>query len=409
MNIKLRSEKNIPVLALGPESAGNFSFCFNGEIFHSRSFGDLLEEKNFAKFKKELLFFLRKNKIKPMVILTDLHPLYKTTGLGAELAKKFSAKHLKVQHHIAHIFSVIGEKGMPEAKNAVGIACDGTGYGLDGKIWGGECFTILKIKSQISNLRIERIGHLENQTLIGGDLAIKEPARMLVSILSKFLDKKDVYNFVKKYYTRNQFELLYNQLKQDFNCQETSSTGRVLDAVSVLLGFSGNERKYKHAPVDLLEKNSTEPYGDLKPKIIEMDEEEAEGKVKEKKEENEQKQQNQNRQNGGNNKRSLVIPTILILETTSLFEYLVKNLHRDKKRLAAAAQLYLAKGLYEIANRAQGKKPPAVYFAGGMANNKIMSEYMKSKGAIMNEKIPRGDAGLSFGQIAYYLSANSGN
>ena len=66
---------------------------------------------------------------------------------------------------------------------------------------------------------------------------------------------------------RNQFELLYNQLKQNFNCQETSSTGRILDAVSLLLGFCKNERNYKHEPIDLLEQNSTSPYGNLKPKI----------------------------------------------------------------------------------------------------------------------------------------------
>ena len=69
-------------------------------------------------------------------------------------------------------------------------------------------------------------------------------------------------------YTKNQFELIYNQLIQNFNCLETSSTGRILDAVSLLLGFCKNERKYKHESIDFLEKNSTIPYLDLKPKIV---------------------------------------------------------------------------------------------------------------------------------------------
>ena len=226
------------VLALGPESVGNFSIYLKGKIYFSKNFGDLLDNKNFQKFKKTVLQHLKKNKIDPGVVLTDLHPLYKTTVLGNKLARKFKAKHVKIQHHLAHIFSAIGEN-MTQANNyklpttALGIACDGTGYGLDEKFWGGEIFRIKDRK---------RIGHLENQVMIGGDLAVNEPARMLLSILNNFLEKDGVSKYLKKYYTKNQFELLYNQLQQKFNCQETSSTGRVLDAASVLLGFSKNKR-----------------------------------------------------------------------------------------------------------------------------------------------------------------------
>jgi hydrogenase maturation protein HypF len=160
---------------------------------------------------------------------------------------------------------------------------------------------------------------------------------------------------------------LYNQLQQNFNCQETSSTGRVLDAVSVLLGFCKNKREYKHEPIDLLEKNSTEPYADIKPKIKKL-------------------------------------TTGYCLLTVPLFEYLIKNLHQDKKRLAATAQLYIAKGLHEIVKKSQN-----VYFAGGMANNKIISSYLKSRGVITNKKIPCGDAGISFGQIWHCLLADAGD
>ncbi|GBE16336.1 hydrogenase maturation protein hypF1 [bacterium BMS3Abin15] len=348
------------VLALGPESVGNFSIYLKGKIYFSKNFGDLLDNKNFQKFKKTVLQHLKKNKIDPGVVLTDLHPLYKTTVLGNKLARKFKAKHVKIQHHLAHIFSAIGEN-MTQANNyklpttALGIACDGTGYGLDEKIWGGEIFRIKDRK---------RIGHLENQVMIGGDLAVNEPARMLLSILNNFLEKDGVSKYLKKYYTKNQFELLYNQLQQKFNCQETSSTGRVLDAASVLLGFSKNKRSYKHGPIDLLEKNSTIPYK-IKPGIK-------------------------------NN----------IIQTTPLFKYLIKNIHKDKKRLAATAQQYIVDGLYGITKKTN---PKNIYFAGGMANNKIISSYLEFKGVITNKKIPRGDAGLSFGQTTYYLLANSGD
>ena len=230
------------------------------------------------------------------------------------------------------------------------------------------------------------MGHLENQTLIGGELSIKEPARMLISILSKFLDKDEVYKYIKKYYSRNEFELLHNQLQQNFNCQKTFSAGRILDAVSLLLGFCGNERRYKHEPIDLLEKNSTKPYTDLKPKI--------------KKDKD-----------------------LYILDTTYLFNYVIsaiggsayggnylhtrdKNLSAEEAgRLAATAQLYLAEGIYEILQNIQYTKYQIqnTFFAGGIANNKIISSFLESKGAYTNKKVPRGDAGLSFGQVVYFL------
>jgi hydrogenase maturation protein HypF len=191
---------------------------------------------------------------------------------------------------------------------------------------------------------------------------------------------------MEKYYSRNEFELLYNQLQQGFNCLETSSTGRILDAVSVLLGFSKNERKEKHGPTYALEKNSTTPYLDLKPKITK----DATGQY--------------------------------ILDTSYVINYVINYLHKkDKKRLAATVQLYLAEGLHEIIQKDkpiplpcnQGRCPvigteglgttPNVFFSGGLAQNKIISNYLESRGAYAAKTIPPGDAGLSFGQVVWHL------
>lgn len=382
---------NRTILALGAESAGNFSVYAKGRIYLSDDFGDLDEEENWKKYQKAVLAFLRKNRTRPDAIITDLHPLFRTTLWGQTLAKEFKAESITVQHHIAHIFSAIGDKIIHNTSYILpdtlyGIAMDGTGYGEDEKIWGGEVF---KIKMQNGKWKvIERIGQLENQTLIGGDLAVREPARMLISILDKALlpspcqgeglgvrsrddtqRKNTIYRFVKNYYTKNEFELIYNQLKQNFNCLETSSTGRVFDATSVLLGFSQNERKMKHGPTYLLEKNSALPYEDLKPKII--------------------------RDKDG----------MFELDTQYLFAYLLKHLSaKDKRRLAATAQYYIAQGSYEIIRKDAGKKPGAdIFLSGGLARNKIIANYLGSKGAYLPKTIPPGDAGLSFGQIFYYL------
>jgi hydrogenase maturation protein HypF len=360
--------KNIKtILALGAESAGNFSFYDKGKISFSEDSGDLMIEKNFQKFQKAVLDFIAKSG-KPDVIISDMHPLFHTTKWGKELANNFDAEFVQVQHHLAHIYSTIGEfmvnrHDLP--KEFIGIACDGTGYGFDEKVWGGEIF-------YFSNGKERRIGHLENQILIGGELAIKEPARILISILGKFMGKSEVYEFVKDFYNNNEYELLYNQWKEGFNCIETSSAGRVLDAASVLLGFSGNERDYKHAPIDLLEKNSSKSY-EIEPEIREID-------------------------------------GVFILQTTSLFEYLVHNIDKDKKRLAATAQMYLGKGLWDICRRHHPEQSNKlkILFVGGVANNKIISKYLVEKEIIVSNEIPRGDAGISFGQITYYL-ANTGD
>lgn len=364
INLPLKSNKTI--LALGPESAGNFSIYHQGQIHLSPDFGDLLDIKKLAKFQKSVTNYLAKNKLKPTVILSDLHPLYHTTSYAQKLAKKYKTKHLKVQHHYAHICSALGEylsDGHKVPKQFMSIACDGTGYGLDQTIWGGEVF---RFKIKDLGFKIERIGSLESQTLIGGDLAVHEPARVLLAILHKAgLPKEKIWSYLKKHYNKNQFELLYNQLLQNFNCQETTSTARVLDAVSLLLGFCSNKRNYKHEPALLLEKNSTVAYG-LSSYVT-------------------------------NNK----------LSTTHLFKYLIKNLSKDKEKLAATAQSYIAKGLYTmITNYKLPTTDYQLYFSGGLAANKIMQKYLVSKGAIVNKKIPCGDASLSFGQITFYLISN---
>ena len=406
MDFDFPIKKNVSILALGAESAGNFSIysllpnpspLFKGGIqgglvYLSPDFGDLLKEKNWQSYQKTVLKYLKDKKIRPEIILTDLHPLFKTSLWGKELAKKYKAKLIPIQHHHAHTFSAIGDRIINSTNyklpaTSYALAMDGTGLGTDEKIWGGEVFEVKSEKLKVKSVR--RIGRLENQILIGGDLAIQEPARMLISILSRCHSelasesKKDfVYPFVKKYYTKNEFELLYNQLQQNFNCLETSSAGRVLDAISLLLGFCKNKRDYKHQPIDILEKNSTRPFTDLKPRIIKN-------------------------KNGKH-----------VLDTNYLFNYVINYLHKkNRERLAATAQLYIAQGLYEIIKKqnhshplplskgemSAGQRGFEIFISGGLANNKIISSFLESQSAYGAKKIPRGDAGLSFGQIVYFL------
>jgi hydrogenase maturation protein HypF len=159
--------------------------------------------------------------------------------------------------------------------------------------------------------------------------------------------------------------------KQNFNTIKTSSTGRVLDSVAILLNI-GNKNYYEGRLAMLLESNSSKEHSLFLEPIIKKDE---------------------------NN--------IYTLKTTPIFEFIIKNLNIiPKEQLATFAQLYIAKGLIQIAKKYQKKynlENLPITFSGGVAYNKIITSYMIKNGVLLNKNIPSGDAGISLGQIAYYL------
>ena len=147
-------------------------------------------------------------------------------------------------------------------------------------------------------------------------------------------------------------------LTNNFNIPYTTSTGRILDAVSAFLGFC-NERTYDGRPAMILESMATTPL-EFEPVFSQK-----QGKI--------------------------------ILMTTPLFEFLLGN-KKEKGKLAATAQLYLAKGLFEIAKKTLKKKDMPIVFSGGVAYNKMISEYMLTHGVLVHRDLPAGDGCICFGQ-----------
>ena len=196
LEFRTRYKKKEVIIALGSESAGNFCIFKDGKIYHHNGFGNLLDSKNYSNFSNSIYSILEKDKLKPAVILADKHPLFLSSLLAEDIAKKYKAKLIKVQHHVAHIFAALGEDELINKKKIqnkiVGIACDGTGYGDDESIWGGEVIAI-----DLKNKDYKRAGFLEPQILLGGEQAIRQPARMLIGILAKFLNKEKIYEIVK--------------------------------------------------------------------------------------------------------------------------------------------------------------------------------------------------------------------
>ncbi|NTW17643.1 MAG: carbamoyltransferase HypF, partial [Syntrophaceae bacterium] len=162
----------------------------------------------------------------PDVIACDLHPAYYTTKLAEELP---ASRIIKVQHHHAHIVSAMAEHGIEG--EVIGMAMDGTGYGLDGTVWGGE-FLVAE------EAAFTRIGHIMNYLLPGGEKAIREPWRIAVSLLREaygdnWQEAAEELQIVPE---KSYYETMNRIMEQKFNSPLTSSLGRLFDGVAALLG-----------------------------------------------------------------------------------------------------------------------------------------------------------------------------
>jgi len=220
-----------PVLSLGGDQKSRFCLARGDRVLISPDFGDLRSAGNLTAYRAGLAKACREVKFTPRILAHDLHPEYATTLLAPDLAASFSPRPSlrPVQHHHAHLAAVLAERGL--AGPVIGIIWDGTGYGVDGTIWGGE-FMIGGIDT------CRRAAHLEYIPLPGGEKAIAEPWRMAVAALHQFrgedLSRLDI-PFTRKLNPKK-LPLLLSMIERGINSPPTSSMGRLFDAVSALIG-----------------------------------------------------------------------------------------------------------------------------------------------------------------------------
>ncbi len=220
---------NIPeVLACGGELKN--AFCVNkGEYFYmSHHIGDLENEDTNLSFRQAVEHFENMFSITPEAVAYDLHPNYFSSQYGRQRTEK----QFGIQHHKAHIASCMAENAL--SGDVIGIAFDGTGYGEDGAIWGGEFF-------YGSYNHFKRAGHLEYVPMPGGDGAIKHPWRMALSYIKK-ANRLDYITDKEGNYSFNDIKLedinfILKILDKNINCQQTSSMGRFFDAAAAIAGI----------------------------------------------------------------------------------------------------------------------------------------------------------------------------
>ncbi len=234
-----------PTLACGAELKNTFCLTRDGYAFLSQHIGDMENMETMEHFENTIDLYKRLFRIEPEIIAHDLHPDYLATRYAREQAdKSASIKFVPVQHHHAHIVSGMVDNGL-EAP-VIGVALDGTGYGTDGRIWGGE-FMIADFKG------FTRMGHLEYLPLPGGDLAVRKPYRTAISYLLSLSGETALSQDLPclKQAGSLETEIIKKQIEKGINTPLTSSCGRLFDAVSALIGVRGEVEYEAQAAIEL--------------------------------------------------------------------------------------------------------------------------------------------------------------
>ncbi|MBN8657891.1 MAG: carbamoyltransferase HypF [Anaerolineae bacterium] len=215
------------ILATGSELKNTFCLTNGNYAFLSHHIGDMENYETLKSFEQGVEHFERLFRVKPVAIAHDMHPNYLATRYALERAERENLPTFAVQHHHAHVTACMAEHGLTEP--VIGVSFDGTGYGADGAIWGGE-FLVADAKSY------QRAAQLEYFPLPGGDAAIKKPARTALALLwSLGLDWDDALESVNEFCAEDQVTLRV-QLEKKINTPMASSMGRLFDAVSALAG-----------------------------------------------------------------------------------------------------------------------------------------------------------------------------
>ena len=382
--IPLPFQVKIPgAIATGPELAVTGAILRRNRVFPTQHIGNTtnLETQTFLKNSLNHMKNLLKIKDKEIkFIACDAHPRFITTRYAQELADNFQIPLFPIQHHYAHVLGLMAEKRIKENESIIAITTDGVGYGNDGNVWGGE---ILKAKYNM----YERLGHLEYQPMVGGDRCTRFPARMYASILLHHLktnEAKKIFNRIRLEkdleYGNTELDALikqYEQAEGNFpaeNVPLTSSTGRILDAISYLLGAC-SLKTYRGEPAMRLEGLASK--GNFKKLNLKFN------ILKE-------------------NSQDIIKTSTAIQKITDL----IFDRSHNNADIAKSFHIEFANAIAQVAiKNAEKYKINKIGLTGGVAYNSLFSktikERVKKEGFtfLEHDNIPPGDAGVSIGQL----------
>lgn len=362
-----------PLLGVGGELKNTFCLAFGQRAFMSQYIGDMEGYENLQRYYQELKSFQRVVNIMPSAIAFDKHPNYQLTRFALEQpCPKYA-----VQHHHAHLVSVLGEWDRTEA--TLGVICDGTGFGEDQCIWG---FEFLYGNSS----GYERKAHLEYLGLPGGDAGAKQPLRIAYAYLKTLFDAEKWGKTEPLWSTLSSLErqILDRQLETGVQVFQTSSAGRLFDAVSALLGVCTKVTYEGQAAIEL-ESVGTRFLKGRPSEEVERMRESSDFLY---------------------SYEVRVEKTVLILGVRPLFEELVRDVLDgvSQGEIAYRFHLTIAEAIVDLALQLGVSDGPLV-LSGGVFQNKLLTEavlrYCQRQGikVLRSRSLPPGDGGLAFGQL----------
>ena len=215
-----------PVLAVGPQLKNTVAIGLGDQVVVSQHLGDLDNDPTYDSFRRAIDDLCRFYELLPGLVAHDAHPDY----LSTRYASRLGLPTLAVQHHYAHVLSCLADAGVEPP--VLGVAWDGTGYGPDGTVWGGEFL-------RVGPADFERAGHLRTFPLVGGDAAVREPRRSAAGVLYELHGDAALEAGAPALapFDRTESRVLSQMLRSSFQVVPTSSAGRLFDAVASLLGL----------------------------------------------------------------------------------------------------------------------------------------------------------------------------
>jgi len=376
-------------LALGAEMYNVGALGIGSRCFPTQHIGHMTTIENLDFFKSTVNHMRNLFGIESLdAIGGDLHPEFFTTKLGQQLSSELDIPFFQFQHHFAHLGALALEANVDPEESIICVTLDGTGYGEDGTIWGGEI-----LFGNYSGY--ERVAHLEKQTLLGGDQAVSNPYRVLLGILlSNYSLEEVTEDFLRIPWlswipNKPDYPIVAQQLERIITHKSlkgasmTSSCGRLLDAISVLLGAARN-RTYEGEPAIKLESFAEIAIGKTSDVDLKLN-------------------------------SKLTTSGMIEIQTSPLIYDLWERIQRKQNRneLALLVEKAIARKFAEIAlDLAEKHGVTKIGLSGGVCYNRVIftefyhyiSKYGKSNFPIAHKKIPCGDGGIAIGQVPLILA-----
>ncbi|MEA3277429.1 MAG: carbamoyltransferase HypF [Pseudomonadota bacterium] len=366
-------DKAPPILALGGELKNTVCLLKDGQAILSQHLGDLEEARTAVEYERTITLFRALFKHAPQVLAVDLHPDYRSTHLGRTLAEGEGLELVQVQHHFAHIASVLAENGRAlDAEPVIGLSLDGLGYGTDGTIWGGE-FLLADYRSY------RRLAHLKPVPMPGGTKAILEPWRNSYAQLHAHIGWENFRGTFPRleltgFLERQPLHILAAMLERGLNAPLTSSCGRLFDAVAAALDVSRESISYEGQAAIELEALAVAS-GALDQPGYPFAVEYEKGAV--------------------------------LLSPEPMWWALLADLERDVDTPLIAARFHtgLAAAVADLAIRlAKEQGPDTVALSGGVLQNRTLFEAASKRleeaglNVLSQERVPANDGGIALGQ-----------